>query len=73
MIKTFFLVGYICSYAFANFVDPFCLSYSEEYPTQVECEKRINYLDMQARTIKTKVLASHQFKCLMTYEKSEVF
>jgi len=73
MIKTFFLVGYICSYAVANYVDPFCLSYSEEYPTLEECEKRLNYLDVQAKTIKTKVLASHNFKCLMTYEKSEVF
>ena len=73
MIKTFFLVGYICSYAIANYVDPFCLSYSEEYPTYEECEKRITHLDEQALAIKSERLTSHHFKCLMTYEKLDTF
>lgn len=70
MIKTFFLVGYICSYAVSNYVDPFCLAYSEEYKTYEKCVERINFLDLQAKEAKKTTLTKHYFQCLVAEEKS---
>ena len=64
MIKTFFLVGYICSYGVANYIDPYCLPMSEQFDTLEECRQLATDLDNQAKIMRESVLTKSYFQCL---------
>lgn len=72
MLKTFFLVGYICSYAVSNYIDPYCSSINEQFDTLEECKQQAIDYDLYSKVMAQEVLTRGYFQCLVAEIRDEI-